>query len=146
MVDALERLIALEDIRAVKARYFRFVDSQDWDGFAAQFAADAVFDISDDLPDTVVHGAANIADKARTSLVGCQSVHHGHCPEIELLSPTTARAIWAMEDMLRWGDPSAPIRELHGYGHYHETYEKIAGRWVIKTLKLTRMRVDTVPR
>jgi len=36
---------------------------------------------------------------------------------------------------------------MHGYGHYHETYELIAdgkgaGRWLIKTLKLTRLRVD----
>jgi hypothetical protein len=31
--------------------------------------------------------------------------------------------------MLRWPDG----RELHGYGHYHETYEKVAGTWRIKT-------------
>ena len=30
------------------------------------------------------------------------TVHHGHMPEIELTSPTTARGIWAMEDMLRY--------------------------------------------
>lgn len=35
---------------------------------------------------------------------------------------------------------------LHGYGHYHETYEKIDGRWRIKTSKLTRLREDvTMP-
>ena len=28
-----------------------------------------------------------------------------------------------MEDMLRWPDGT----ELHGYGHYHETYEKVDG-------------------
>ena len=32
------------------------------------------------------------------------TVHHGHMPEIELTSPTTARGIWAMEDMLRYPD------------------------------------------
>jgi hypothetical protein len=33
---------------------------------------------------------------------------------------------------------------LVGYGHYHETYENIAGQWVIKSSKLTRLREDIV--
>ena len=28
--------------------------------------------------------------------------HHGHMPEIELTSPTTAKGIWAMEDRVWW--------------------------------------------
>jgi hypothetical protein len=31
-----------------------------------------------------------------------------------------------------------------GYGHYHETYENIAGQWLIKSSKLTRLREDIV--
>jgi hypothetical protein len=31
---------------------------------------------------------------------------------------------------------------MDGYGHYHETYEKTAGQWRIKTSKLTRLRED----
>jgi hypothetical protein len=33
---------------------------------------------------------------------------------------------------------------MHGYGHYHETYEKVDGRWRIKSSKLTRLREDIV--
>jgi len=33
---------------------------------------------------------------------------------------------------------------LVGYGHYHETYENIAGKWLIKSSKLTRLREDIV--
>jgi hypothetical protein len=33
---------------------------------------------------------------------------------------------------------------LVGYGHYHETYECIDGRWLIKSSKLTRLREDIV--
>jgi len=43
-----------------------------------------------------------------------------------------------MEDMLRWPDGT----ELHGYGHYWETYSKVEGAWKIKELKLTRLRLD----
>ncbi len=43
-----------------------------------------------------------------------------------------------MEDHLRWPNGM----ELHGYGHYHDTYENIDGSWRIKTTTLTRLRLD----
>ena len=45
-MDAVERLAAIEDIRRLKARYFRCVDEKDWAQLAALFAPDAVFDHS----------------------------------------------------------------------------------------------------
>jgi hypothetical protein len=33
---------------------------------------------------------------------------------------------------------------MHGYGHYHETYEKADGEWRIKSSKLIRLREDIV--
>ena len=57
-----------------------------------------------------------------------------HTPEIELTSATTARGIWALQDVVRFG----PGVTLVGYGHYHETYEKRDGAWRIKSLHLTR--------
>ena len=32
--------------------------------------------------------------------------------------------------------------ELHGFGHYHEDYEKSERGWRIKTSLLTRLRMD----
>jgi hypothetical protein len=61
-----------------------------------------------------------------------------HAPEIELTSATTARGIWALEDVVRL----APGVNLRGYGHYHETYEKIDGQWLITSSTLTRLRED----
>jgi hypothetical protein len=142
-MDALHKLVAIEEIKCLKARYFRYVDTKDWEGFKSLFAADAVFDISQDVPGCVLRGPEQIAQAASGPLMGCVSVHHGHCPEIEITSPTHATGIWAMEDKLRWSADSArPNQTLHGYGHYLESYERIAGRWHIKTLKLTRLRVD----
>jgi hypothetical protein len=144
-MNDLEKLLALEEIKNLKARYFRCVDTKDWPGFEAVFAPDAVFDISDDVPGCILTGPEKIAAAASVPLTGCVSVHHGHCPEIEITSDTTATGIWAMEDMLRWGpQSSSPNQTLHGYGHYVETYEKISGSWHIRTLKLRRLRVDIV--
>lgn len=37
---------------------------------------------------------------------------------------------------------SGPFAEMIGWGHYHETYEKVGGEWKLKTLRLIRLRVD----
>ncbi len=141
------KLLALEQLKGLKAKYFRCVDTKDWPGFRDLFTEDALFDISDDIPGCVVTGADNIVQTVSEPLADVVSVHHGHCPEIELTSDATATGIWAMEDMLWWPEnSSAPIRALHGYGHYHETYECIDGHWVIKTMKLRRLRVDITRR
>lgn len=49
-----------------------------------------------------------------------------------------------MHDKVRF-PAGAPLSELSGFGHYRETYEKIGGRWRIKTLRVPRLRLDVVP-
>lgn len=140
------RLGAIEEIKALKARYFRTMDTKDWDGFADVFTAHAAMDMSEELSagpdrDPVVRGRDQIVAFVRGAIDPVTTVHHGHMPEIEFTSATTATGIWAMEDMLRWPD-GAPIRTLHGFGHYHERYEHVDGRWLIAATRLTRLRVD----
>ena len=143
-MDEVERLIAIEEIKQLKARYFRCMDTKDWDGLAGVFAPDAVMDMSGETggDDGVVRGRAEIVEFVRGAIESVETVHHGHTPEIEITSPSTARGIWAMEDRLRWRD-GGPLRTMHGAGHYHETYERIEGEWFIRTTTLTRLRVDT---
>jgi hypothetical protein len=142
-MNDLDKLLAIEEIKKLKARYFRCVDTKDWEGFKAVFTPEALFDISQDVPGCILTGPESIAATVSAPLTGCVSVHHGHSPEIELTSDTTATGIWAMEDMLRWDQDSAyPNQTLHGYGHYFETYERLRGRWLIKKMKLQRLRVD----
>jgi uncharacterized protein (TIGR02246 family) len=142
-VEPLERLAAIEQIKALKARYFRCLDTKDWDGFAGVFAPDAVMDMSGETGGAggVTRGPNEIVAFVRAAVEAVVTVHHGHTPEIDVTSPITATGTWAMEDMLRWPE-GGPLRSLHGYGHYHETYERIEGQWYIKTLTLTRLRVD----
>lgn len=142
-MNNIDRLIAIEEIKQLKARYFRCVDTKDWADYSRVFAPDVQFDISDDMPDGVFTGADKAVETARNGLADCLSIHHGHCPEIDITSDTTATGIWAMEDMLRWSEAAEfPNQTMHGYGHYYEEYEKIDGRWHIKKMKLARLRVD----
>jgi hypothetical protein len=87
---------------------------------------------------TVFSGADELLAFLQDVLSDVVTVHHCHTPEIEVTSSTTATGVWAMEDMLRWPNGM----ELHGYGHYHETYAKVDGRWRIKRSTLTRLRMD----
>ena len=70
----------------------------------------------------------------RKGLRSQATVHQVHAPEIELTSPTTARGVWALEDVVRFG----PGVNLRGYGHYTETYEKVDGQWLFSSSTLTR--------
>ena len=139
----VERLLAMHEIGHLKARYFRCMDTKDWDGFAAVFAPDAVADYTPpggQPGDWSATGAAKIVALVMNVVAPAITVHHGHMPEIEVTSPTTATGIWSMEDSIWWPQGSRR-KTLHGLGHYHETYQKIDGRWLIKTLTLTRLRV-----
>ena len=141
----VERLLAIEEIGRLKASYFRCLDTNDWACIETLFAPDgtAVYNVegSGDLgtPDNPVTGPVAIAAFIQRGVEHLTTVHHGHMPEIEITSSTTATGIWAMEDILQ-----IPGGEntLHGWGHYYETYERIDGRWYIMTLRLTRLRVD----
>lgn len=147
-MNDIERLLAIEEIKQLKARYFRCVDTKDWEGYRSVLADDVVVDITEDMPEGgLVVGGDAAAEIVRRSLTAdIVSVHHGHCPEIEVLTPTTARGVWAMEDKLSWGPASAfPGQTMHGMGHYTETYEKTDCGWRIKTMKLTRLRCDFNP-
>jgi len=135
-------LLAIRSIERLKARYFRCMDTKDWAGFEAVFTPDAVMDMQEEAGD-LLRGASEIAAYVRTQVGAVETVHHGHMPEIEITSATTATGVWAMEDRLRW-PPGGPITSLHGWGHYHETYERLAGEWKIATLRLTRLRRDVV--
>ena len=136
MSDDASTMRDIEAIRQLKARYFRCLDTKDWDAFHGVFTADV--DIEAD--GYSYHGPDAFVAAMRTVLDGVTTVHHGHMPEIDLVSATSATGVWAMEDMLRWPNGM----EMHGYGHYHETYEKVDGAWRIKSTTLTRLRSDLV--
>ncbi|MEB3981045.1 nuclear transport factor 2 family protein [Mycobacterium sp. 663a-19] len=132
----------LEAIRALKARYCRFLDTKDIEGWRSVFAADVVVYLdmavstggADPQTAPPLEGVDNFVPMVLGGLEGAATMHHCHTPEITLTSATTATGVWAMEDWIVFGDG----HELHGAGHYHETYEKRDGDWRIKTLHLTR--------
>jgi hypothetical protein len=152
----------LEAIKQLKARYFRCMDTKDWAGYLDVFTTDAIVDSSEAYTPMDLSGNPILTDgveppppnpawrstdivafvnELSETLAGVATVHHGHMPEITITSPNTATGIWSMEDMLYWPRGSQ-IQAMHGFGHYRETYERTDKGWRIKTLKLTRLRVN----
>lgn len=131
-----------EAIRHLKARYCRFLDTKDYEAWKALFAPDVVVKLdmaistggADGQTAPDLNGLDEFVPVVLGGVEHAQTKHHVHTPEIDLTSDTTASAIWAMEDLLLFADGG----ELFGAGHYHETYEKRDGGWVITSLHLTR--------
>ena len=128
----------LEAIRQLKARYFRLLDGQDWDGLLHVFCDRVGIDVSADGAG-VQHDPVAFVDGVRRALAGAVSVHQGSMPELELTAVDTASGVWAMEDRI-WFPEGSPVRRLHGWGHYHERYAKGPEGWRIGAMRLTRLR------
>lgn len=138
-----ELLADIEAVKALKAHYFRLMDTKLWADWRALFTDDleVIVDVGiGGEPRFRVISADAFVDSTRANIDAAVTVHHGHMPEIEITSPTTASGVWAMEDIVE--APGAPA--FHGHGHYHETYRKIDGAWRIATLHLTRLRTSTL--
>ncbi len=127
----------IEAIKQLKARYFRTMDTKDWAGMREVFTDDVVMDTTAS-GGGVVSGADAFMEFLEQTLADAVTVHHGHMPEITLTSPTTASGIWALHDHIVWPDGT----QLHGDGHYHETYERAGGVWRIKSSTLTRLHME----
>jgi uncharacterized protein (TIGR02246 family) len=127
----------IEAIKQLKARYFRALDTGDWDGYRQVFTDDVVIDTTESGGERIT-GADAFLEYLRTALAGATTVHQGHMPEITLTSDTTATGIWALHDIVIW--PGG--MRLDGFGHYHDTYAKGDEGWRIASSTLTRLHAD----
>ncbi len=151
----IDRLIAIEEIRQLKARYFRAVDTRDYPLMGQTFCKDAHFDFSLCMTvhplggepvgaaGPVIEGRAAIMAWIEASMAGFTSCHHGHCHEVTIDSATEAHGVIAMNDEIR--DASRTRRLLGASGHYWEKYRFEDGAWRIAHIKLTRLFNDIAP-
>lgn len=133
----LSAMQEIEEIKKLKARYFRLLDQKRWDEWGDVFNEDVVAVLEGPHPEFRYEGRRDMVEQVSAMVGDAVTVHHGHMPEIELTSPTTATGIWAMFDYVQ-----KPEFVLKGYGHYEEEYVKQDGKWRIRRLHLTRLHVD----
>jgi len=134
-LSALDRLVAIEAVKALRARYCRMLDTKDWAGLRATLADDVRLD----LPSLKARGGIEGAD-AMVALVmewfgQSPSLHLNGLPEIEILSADRATGIWAQEHFLP-GRYRPGAHHGHGYGYSHDSYVRIDGEWRIAGIRL----------
>jgi len=145
-LSGIDQLIAIEEIRQLKARYFRYVDTKRWDLLPSVFTSDCTFSFEGVTPGRVdtYSSVEEFMTGVKRILGNVISVHHGHTPEITLIGPRTASGIWAMTDLVQ-RPVNDPLPSFRGYGHYHESYQKMDS-WLISSVYLSRLLKIEFPR
>ena len=126
-MNEFERLCAIEEIRQLKARYFRGVDTGDAALMRSLLAEDCLLDYRSCFTDpatgrnflpslgAVLRGSASWTGKGLSN-AGIVSFHQGHTGEIALTGDTSAHAIWSMTDRL-FMPAGSEFSVVTGYGY-----------------------------
>lgn len=132
----IEKLLAIEEIKQLKARRDRAVDLKDWDTYTALHAPDHQ-SVNDGYEPW---SREDMVRHLREDLGHVDIQHLSHTPDITIESKTTASGIWYLEDYHFWKQGSED-HWLHGFGFYHEKYEKRDGKWLFTRRRIQRLRV-----
>lgn len=128
----------LEDLRQLKYRYLRTLDTKDWDGFADCFLPEATADYAGlAFPDR-----AALVDYMRTHLgPDIVTMHHCHHPEIEV-DGDSALGRWYLHDQV--------LSAVHGFrlegaAFYEDTYRRTPQGWKVAHTGYRRTFEATYP-
>jgi hypothetical protein len=138
-----DNLPDIEAIKQLKARYFRYLDTKQWEKWRGLFTDDCA------LPEMPYESIDDLVATISAQRQDATTVHQGHTPEIVLLAADRARGIWAMSDYVEFPEPAREgraggYRGFVGAGHYEEEYRKDGGTWRISSMRLTRLRVAAI--
>jgi hypothetical protein len=126
----VEELADIEAIKKLKSRYLRFMDQRRWDEWIALFAEDAAIRVTiSDEEYCLWQGKKEILEGNSSLNTGNTSIHHGHTPDIDLISEDRATGHWMLHDTyLRDSGRS------ESFGYYEDEYVKIDGTWKVKQI------------
>jgi len=138
----IQRLEDLEEIKRLKYRYLRALDTKAWDELALTLTEDATTEYSDGAyrfqgSDEILRFLKSTPLARPDGFVG---VHHVSQPEIELTGPSSARGIWALYNYLIHKSAGQGLRLC---AFYHDEYVKIHGAWRIQSTGYRRVFEET---
>ena len=138
-----DQLLEIEAIKRLKYRYVRCLDQKLWDELEGCFTPDAMASYGGGAYE--FEGRDAILAFLRDSM-GAESFlssHRVHHPEIDLTSPTTARGVWALDDVVILTELNVTVR---GAAFYTDDYVKADGRWLILSTGYKRTFEEIQPR
>jgi SnoaL-like protein len=142
-------LVALEEIKRLKHRYLRCVDTKDWDGLADVLTADAVADYGTPTygkPLKLVGRDAIVGFMRENLGPGLITTHYATQPEIDI-DGDEATGTWAFQDTVIVVEHRFVIT---GAAFYEDRYRREDGRWHIahtgyeRTYEAT-LKLDDLP-
>ena len=136
-------LVEIEQIRQLKYRYVRFIDTKRWDDLTLLFTPDATASYGGGA--TECAGREAIMEFLVTSMAdeSMLTSHKVHQPEITLTGPTTATGVWALDDVVVLGALGMTVR---GASFYDDRYVKVDGDWRIAHTGYRRVFEEIEPR
>lgn len=137
MAYTLQQLSDLEDIRTLKHRYFRGIDTADLDLLSGLFTNDLVVDYRGGTYRVSLEGRDNMIEFLANSFhSSAVAMHHGHMPEITLTGADTAEGIWYLEDIFINLDSRT---HTVGSAIYRDQYRREDGAWRIARTEYDRV-------
>lgn len=137
MAYTLQQLSDLEDIRTLKHRYYRGIDTADEALLTGLFTEDVEVEYRGGGYLVRLAGHAAMIDFLMNSFhADCVAMHQGHMPEINLLGDDEAEGIWYLEDIyisLERNDVTT------GSAIYRDRYVRVDGAWKIARTEYDRI-------
>jgi hypothetical protein len=136
-------LEAIELIKQLKARYFRFLDTRDLAGLQSVFAADATAHFKGADYEFELNGWEALEAFYKKSFTpNAFGMHNGHHPEISV-DGDTATGIWYLQDIFVELNYNVTIM---GSALYDDAYRKESGEWKIARTGYRRLWEEYHPR
>lgn len=136
-------------ITDLKARYFHYLDTKQWNRMIELFSGDATFE---GYAFDVDGGPDKFIAVVSAFLAEVRSQHQGYTPRFQLMDSGRVRGVWTMNDYLTW-EPNSRVYKgielpgmhgLRGYGYYEEEYTRTEAGWRISFSRLVRTRIDAL--
>ncbi|MCP5395237.1 MAG: nuclear transport factor 2 family protein [Sphingomonadaceae bacterium] len=144
MAYTLQQLSDFEDIRTLKHRYFRGIDTADWELVRGLMCKDVTVDYKGGGYRVMTNGVEEtMLMLANAFPSNSLAMHHGHMPEITLTGDDTAEGIWYLEDVF-----ISLERNDHTFGTaiYRDRYRREGGSWKIAHTEYERVIEIVYPR
>ena len=151
-----ERLAALEkqvrqlkDVQAIqelKSKYFRALDTKNWDALETTMTPNISADYANGKP--VFHGPKEITNYFRESMPDTGiALHQGHDPVIWFESDAVAYGKWYLQVNMIFAEGSPYCgTQIQGSAIYTDKYVKVDGRWLIEDIGCLRVYEESFQR
>ncbi|MBS0367091.1 MAG: nuclear transport factor 2 family protein [Proteobacteria bacterium] len=122
-------LVEMENIKRVKYRYLRAMDTGDHGLLARLFTPDVTAHFVGGSYDVSITGRAQLLEYLAASVTADVVINHNcHHPEIDLTGPDTADGLWYLQD---WYFNQRDRHLVRGAAFYRDRYRKLDGEWLI---------------